>query len=712
VQVAGLQLNNCSNESEIEQLAQGVLEEASRLRDEFLASIVAIDPTDGLDTIAEGNDLYDGGIAPSDNDNLAGQIGLPTAEPSELEEEARLEPLGLILVKGIIYARGLTNNIEVFRKLFFALGSNVERFLEAVRSTEPVVVVQTSLQLRKLPPRSTAWTVQDARLTFQNDAIEAVYQMADGSYYCVVPFYLGFNKSKAQVAQEFSVPIAQVVSQVFWLREVQTQAHLINRLVDFGITSNELSSILTEQPLKTTRPSLLESQRNDFDSSVRRTLDQIEFLNARWSQYGANDIQNFRTEIQTSLEGSLATVLALQATVRFSPLVIDRPEDIDSFLELNRPEHLTYLFAEKRTVRSIDFLISTDDLLERVRSASNIPSGSNTVSSILSNQVEQIDLDIDQTNKAWAANGCATTGVSKIGVLRWMDLQTSYQCLSSVPIRPTVREISVVPVIGYASYDAPASIMFRRADLAVTFKLDNIFQKIIDLAAPISEEVARAVRAFVEMLKSLRRGVDQIILPLLAKVRALTSQVEAFLSRHLSYFGTATLDSSILKCALGLDLRLDTPFIRDLEPFLISLQNKIRALLSQISDIVQDFLARFLCWGPNLLNDLLKGPKSFLPPFCRLDTFQLPQDLQNAMFELQQFYTVENANFANFSRNLLTVQAAVTAAPAKLEQFKEDLVCNQTPLNNRMMQVFRKDLNVSLGTNPIGAVSRLIPPRG
>ena len=212
-------------------------------------------------------------------------------------------------MRGILYGSSTTNNIQNFRKLFFALGSNVSRFLEVVRLGEPVVVIQTRLVIRNLPASQSQWTVQQARVALSNDAIEAVYQTADGTFYCVVPQYLGYNKSKEQVSQEFSVPLAEITTQVFWFRTVSTQANLLNRLVDYGITNNELSSVLTEQSLVQTRPSVVETLRAEHEANVRRTLEQIEFLNSRWSQYTPNDIQGFRLEVQTSLQACRLSVL-------------------------------------------------------------------------------------------------------------------------------------------------------------------------------------------------------------------------------------------------------------------------------------------------------------------------------------------------------------------------------------------------------------------
>lgn len=716
-----LVLTGCSTEGDLAALAQGVLDQAALVRDQILQQVQAVNPAAAQSLINTLNGQYDQVISPADNTIVSAQIGLLPEQPTEADDESRLEPLGLIMIRGIIYAVGTETNIDQFRKLFFAVGSNVNLFLQLVHSTDSLIVVQTRLIVQKLPTTQQTWTIEQARTLLQNDAIEEIYVAGDSASYVVVPQFLAVNKSAQQTAFELNIDRNEIVTQVFWLRSVDTSSARINQLTSLGLDADERTSILTGQAVKDVAPTSIETTRVISDQLISQALSQINLLNSRFSQLDAPSKTSLRNEILLSISQDRTVMLTLERQVRFQPVLITRPEDIDDFLVLNSQADLPYLFATRRTVSSINFQVSQTELSRRIVAASNIPSGSNTVSSILSNTTgTPLDQDVSSTNQSLVFNECGNSTLSKPGDLRWLDLNTSFQCLSSIKVRPTVTAASNVPVIGYQSFDSPSSIMVRRADLYATLKIPNIFDNIIALARPISDALTAALQVLIAMIKQLRAAIDAVLKPLIAKVQAIVAQIESFISRHMSYFGQATVDSSILKCALNLDLQPSLPFLDDIAPFLDQLRKELKNLLAQIAQIISDFLSKLLCLPITFLNNMLKSATSFLPAICKTDTFKLPPDLEAALVELRDGFQVESTNFTNFSRNLLRLQADIQTIPAKVTQFREDLACNQTPLNSRFMTVFRKDVNTSIGTNPISSIASglgstiggLVPPRG
>lgn len=709
--MAKFTLSVCSTEGSLEELGQAVINESNRVVDDILNQLNALDTTEADAGLDSANAMYDDAIFPNSNDDVASQLGLMGAQPSEEEEEARLEPFGLVLIKGILWCTGTDTNIENLRRLFFAVGSNVTLFLQLLNSTDEMISVQTRLLVKKLPTRQAKWTLAEARALFSNDAIESVYQAGDG-WYAIVPQFLDYNKSVEKVALTLSVPKEEIVTQVFWLKEVKQNSTNINKLTKFGLSSDERTSVLTSKPIKTVRPAAIETLRVQAEQSIKTTLDQMKLLNSRWSRVSSTEKENYRKEILKSLGITKVILFQLQQKLRFYPILIKTPEDMNTFLELNTQQHIPYMFATRRTVQSIDFLATSEELAKRIRAANNIPAGSNTVSSVMANAPSLADLDLQATNAAMAQTECALVAMSKSGALQFLDLNTAFGCVSNIKLRPTQVVISNIPVIGYKSYESPASVMFRRVNFTKTLKIDNVFDKIIALAKPLTDIIYLAIKALVDMLKSLKKTIDKVIASILKKVKEITSKIESFLSRHGSYFATGSIDSSILKCALGLNLSVDLPFLKDLEPFLDELKKKLKNMLSEVAKTISDFVTKLTCIPMTFLNDLLKSITSFLPPICKTDTFKLPEDLQAAFAELQGLYAIENATYNGYSRSLLTIQAAINALPASVASFKEDIICNQTPQNSRFMAVFSATPGLSVGTNPLGSVAKLIPGRG
>jgi len=713
-----LRLKDCQTDGLLPEIAQQLLDEVALVRDELLVQVNAINPADASAAVQAMNEAFDHFLAqapiPLTNEEVSGQVGLPTEEPSELEDESRLEALGLVLVRGILYAQGNNQNIENFRRLYFAVGSNLTTFLDLVQGTENLILVQTRLVVKVLPSDRTDWTVTDAREIFQNDAIEAVYRAADARFYAVVPQFLNVNVSVAQVAQQFGIPRDEVVTQVFWLREVEQNTARINQLTGLGIQGDELTSILTGEPVKDIRPSTISSLRDNLIVKTSKATSQIEFLNGRYSRVDDAVRSQIRSEILFSVEEARALILLLERKVRFAPILLVRPEDISDFLVLNSQNDLSYLFSEKRSVSSIDFEVSREELRAIIARAARIPAGSNTVSSLLSNQQPVlVDSDVNSSNASWTRNECARIKMSSELPMRYEDLQTSYACLRSSTLLPPAVPTSSVPVVGYDGYDSPSSVMFRRVDFFATLKIQNLFDEIIAVADPLSKTLSEALKVLIAFLKASRAAVDAVLGAIIDKINAVVSQIEALISRYYSYFGTATLDSSILKCAFGFELRPTLPFLSDIEPAVEILRRTLKNLLAQAAQVVGDYMSRLVCIPINFLNDLTKGATAYLPALCRVDSFKLPAELESLLVELRDSFTLESVNIRQFGRSLVRIEASVQALPAKLENFREDLVCNQTPLNSRFMKSMREQVDASFGTNYLAALTeKLLPPRG
>jgi hypothetical protein len=707
--VSDLLLRDCSTEGDLATIAQAVLNETAIIRDDLLNKIKALDIKPANTSLDELIAKYNKVLSPLDPSAISKQIGIPTDTPTQEEEEERLEPFGLVLVKGIIYAKGKNGNIDALRKLFFAVGSDVTQFLSLLHSTQDLILVQTRIILRKLPQTQATWTVDQARDLYQNHAIEDVYRASDNSYYVITPQFLSIDKSAKQTALELNIPENEIVTQVFWLRAVNQKSSTINNLKKLGIGPDEITAILTDTASKEIRPSSVETLRAQSDKAVNRAVSQMNLLNSRFPTADSPTKEALRKEIITSVDIGRGILLSLEAKVRFIPTLIVRPEDIDDFLKLNSQEDLSYLFANRRSIGSIDFQVTQDKLISLIKSASNVPAGSSTVSSVLANKnVVSLDSDIASTNQSWTLNECARLGMTKTGDLKWLDLLISYQCLTSMQVRPPAASpVAATPVQGYDSFDSPSSIMTRRADLALTLNMPDLFDAVNRAVKPLSDALKNAIGILVSMLKNLQKAMDDILKPLIAKVKDTVAKIQAFISKHASFFGTASLNSSILKCALGFGLQPSLPFLEDIAPLLEALSAILKDLVSAIASIVGEFLAKVICIPMNYLNSFLKGLENQLPLVCKINSFQLPADLQAALIALREGFTAQNFVYTNASRDMFRLQASISALPGLVTAFSKDLACNQTPTNDRFMSTFEADVGSSdLGLpNPISGAS-------
>lgn len=140
-----VQLQNCQVEGDLAQSINDMQQQVGEAAQALLQQIAAIDTdTTGIQGI---NAFLDNLV----QNSPPGNTGLPPEIPTALDNEQRLEALGLILIDGIIYEADGSGNIEVLRQLFFACGSNVTTFLSLLGQTDPMIVTQTRLLIQQLP---------------------------------------------------------------------------------------------------------------------------------------------------------------------------------------------------------------------------------------------------------------------------------------------------------------------------------------------------------------------------------------------------------------------------------------------------------------------------------------------------------------------------------------------------------------------------------
>ncbi len=699
--MANVQLKSCFAEGALALSILDSLQEIGDLKKEMDGLIEAV-PSD-LTILEQGDDILERETAqaPTPVQNVSGQIGIPESTPTTQEEEERLELLNLIAIGGIIYLTGIENNIERFRQLFFAVGANLPRFKKALASVEPFVVVQTYLRVEALPTQIGGWTLSQAQAFFQNPAIESVYVAGDGVQYCVVPQFMGFDISAEQAARVNGVQTDQMLTQLFWLRDIQVNTGVINRLTTLGITGDQQTAVLSGQSLRTLRPSLLSQQKNVFGMAVQKNIGKIDLLSSRFPKLDSASIEVFRKEIYSDVQQTRRDGFEMNRIARFASVTILDPEEIGVFLSRNSDSDLSYLLSKRRTVLSINFKATEAQVRIAIQQSLTIPAGSETLSALAQNApVVSLDPEIDLANQRQVFVECASRQLH-VG-FRYQKLLTARNCLARAIEVPPVVEIPPVPKLGYASYDSPASIIFRQADIYATLGWDRHIEDFEKAFAKETESVRIVCEATVRLLTETRVSIDQIFSKFRNETAVQVAKAEAFMSKYMAYHGTAVLDASILRCSFGYNLTAGLPILAEMDAYIRNAERVVRNALSKIIQAVQNFLQKVLCYPVNLINGFIKGVESNLPAFCDVYKIQLPEALTQSLMELRALCEIQVAISRGFTRDLFRVKAEFQAAPSRIASFKESLACDNEP-NARFFQQAKTTLGTGFRIqSPIG----------
>jgi hypothetical protein len=684
--VPTIHFKDCSIQGDLAQAVLDLEQQIGDIAKELIEQIQSI-PVD-TSLIPSGHDILDQEILKSPNpltqDQVSNNTGIPKSEPTITDDEDRLAELGLILCKGVLYLADKSSNIENYRRLYFSVGSNMDTFFSILNSGNPFVVVQTRLHVKSLTYKPGGWNLTEVRKIFNNPAIENIYSAGDEKTYAVVPEFLSYNESVDAISRKTSIPENQILSQVFWLGQVDQNSQTVAELIRLGITGNELTATLFGERLLETIPSAADSVRGAAAISTGKAIAQLQLLNQRFAKLDSFSKESLKSDAKVSISEANYDWFLNAKIARFWPTVLSRTQDITDFLSRNTKSDLDYLFTEKRKVLGIDFQATNKEILDRLKQVRNISSGSSTVSSLLVNDLTLlVDPTIDVSNQKLIQNFCAVGQLQSKLPVKVDQVQTALACLKQSLVYPHQPETpSPTPLAGYASYDSPASIINRRMDFGVTFNVDKILEQLTKVANDLSHPIKITVNAIVSVMRTLKQSIDNVYNIFLPQVEKLLAQIEGFLSRFMAFHGTTSLDSSVLKCSLGLDIQVTLPILDQLETFLTLLKVAIGSALAKINQAVSNLLKKLLCMPINFLNSYITGVSSSLPAFCQTSKITLPSEIEVLLIELRDIFQAQQLNTVAFNRDLVKMGATVQALPLKLDQFRTSLLCDSPAASN------------------------------
>lgn len=698
---------DCSIDGDLEQAVLQIQQTVSDQTQALILQIQAlpVDLTDINNLNAALTVLAQTAPTPVDPSTLAAQTGLLPPVPTQQDDEQRLELLGLVLIDGILYLADASGNIDALRRLYFALGSDVTKLQSVLLSQAPFVVIQTLLRVQALP-LGPVWTLAAARTTLLNPAIEKIYTAADGVTYCVVPEYLDMNVSTDKVIRENGITDPETVqTQLFWFTAIKQDSGTVQSLKRLGIVGDYLTSALLGQRLSDLKASVVSTDQTAANIQIGVATQQLQTLLGRFFQVGTDGQMAYLAESIQTTQNAFDAWLQMEQDVRFWPTLIQDPTVVQKFLVNNTTDDLVEILTNRPNVTGMTIPSDPAAIQAKLQQVLSINSSSSTVSTLVLNQSQPtIDSLVDAANQSLTSTQCGLNQMSQVPVL-FNSLQTAMTCLQSSTqgTQPAVA-VQTTPTQGYACYDSPATVVFRQVNFDASFNTDGILAEISTLAQPLTFALKAVVLAIVTVLNTLKGLINSVLGAFQATVTAFTQQLEALLSRYMSFFGTASLNSSILKCSLGYNLNASLPILDEISGLVDLLRRNLQNLLSAFAKTINTLITQIICAPINLLNGLVSQATSALPSFCQVAKVQLPQDIEALLQQLRNGFLMQSTSVTAFARDAIKIRGTVTALPLKLNTFQDALSCQSTAYQN-FFQSATSSLNLGIGSNPVAGVA-------
>ena len=700
-----VQLKTCTIEGNIAQAYLDMQQHVSEVTQNILSQITSVSPPSLTQINNTLQQVLVASPTPLTPDEMSAQLGIPKLSPSDTDNEKRLTPLGMILVKTILYLADQSGNISAYRRLYFAVGGDMTTFLAIVNGSAPFALIQTYLNVQKLPV-TQQWVLADVQKLYNNQAIEAVYTAADGGQYVVIPTYLGYNISAQQAATKAGVSVNQVVSQMFWLQSVTQNPATLSDLQDLGITNDFLAASLFGANLTTFKPSLLTDNQATVSIQTGQAVSQLQLLLTRFNQTSPQDRFTYRSEGSKSATVAQQTIYQQQQIVRFNATVLVRPQDIADFLKRNTTSDLAYLFSERLDVTGINFQATTQDVMGAITKALAIPAGSTTIASLSVNTpAPTIPNTIDTSNGCLIRNYCGILNSTLPGAVKYGDIEKAVSCLQQSLQPVPVATPSTVPIVGYSSWDSPSSTIAQQVNFEQTLNQDGLIAAIEADFTGLSIILTAIISVIVAMIKFVQTAINQIFTQFKQTIGGFVGQLQGTNSLFSSMFATQTLDLSILKCmaALGpLGPNLDA-LLADLTSLIESIQSKILALLGQVAKAIGDLIAELLCFIPNLLNQFITGIPNPIPSICQVNKVTLPANITDALNQLRAGFVLQSSTATAFSRDILKLSSFNVSLVGKLDRFQATLAC-ESPASDAFTAASKQLLGILTIPNPLSGL--------
>jgi len=682
-------------------------------------------------------------------DDIAKLFGIDPVKPNSVDDEKLLFLAGVIMIKGVIYVPGVAgeasgDNIEVLRRLYLASGRNlskVEEYLALARDLQftDKIYVQNVPNVRT----NTAYAEDDVKRFLvapylKNDEIA---YLPDASAIAILTAFLAENASIAHVQATTGLTATDITSSIFHYLAVKNDTSSINKWINYGYTTDQVTTILEGTDFKYMEPNPIDSVIVTNKQTASKIITDIDYVKSRLDTLDGATKASLQQKLVSSITALMAQHNNALALADFKVSTIKETDTLAKLRQRHTDDEIIYLLEVRNEVMGINFEATTAQIAAILTKLSSITSGSTTLSNVFINKTSDTRIsertlllmyaDLIQSQKflqTGLTGEYLTTAkqllLDYIGRYPVLEAGTTEQISVATGNQVLIPENSI-PFQGMPSIATPGGLAFVNTNFDKSFQISLKIQAIEDLLAglnqffdeAIAQPLAFIINEIIKVILAAQAAINSLMDSILATIMPIKREYDAFHSKFLSLIGGGVFDSSLLKCAINFDISLSTPLLDALLQLIESLRNRALNAIAALGQLISNMIDTIFCKPLALLDDFLqpfnsvtnKG-LSLLPPFCRIAfPIILPPDLLASLNELRAIVQLRGNLGIYFQSELIRGVASISTASERLQQFKLSTACRRSNASAGFMQSVNTNLNSALNAGVNGVMANPLP---
>lgn len=623
-----------------------------------------------------------------DINDLPSLFGIDTPNTQEDDEKRVFDSTDLVLSNGFFFKKAdadsiYTDNIEVLRRAYFAVGRNLD-LLNAEYSDQMDNAYRFSLEIKKASPTipNQGLTLNQIRRAFNDNSIsKADYiVLADKSVLLVkrVPLLIP-NINSSELSSRYNTTTYTSTSSIFHKTLPKNTTTAINRWVNLGYDL-ELPSILDGQD-PALNFSIINPIFNLLKEQNSRLTNDINFYISRLGSANSIDMTASLTRTIADMDRTSKNLLSIFQSE------VSEIKEFDTLSKLRNKlsdDEIHYLFTTQKYVKGINLNASYDEVFASIRQATNVSAGETTISTNIINQVRSLK-DINYSTILFVLSDIQdiqyilSNGINKENLSKMLASANTLATRKLVENNDTQQTIS-----GFPSYTSPNSIITQRINIDRNFKailslgfIDGAINEISGLYNKyVGQTISGLFRIIANLAQKAVKMVNQLRDKLLVTIMPMKRKLDQFISKYLTLIGSGDFDSSVLKCAVNFNIGLNTDVFSYLMALIEQLSAALNKLIASLVALLVQAIEKILCPVISMIDQFIGSANSYLPSFCSFNSpILLPESAIKSLNELRSIATLQNTIIGTYSGDLIRSRALIETAPNRLSNFVDQAGC-------------------------------------
>lgn len=630
-------------------------------------------------------------------------FGLPKAEGTQTDDESFLLSLGIIMFDGVIYLPGSAsptgtdvNNVEMLRRLYFALGRDLNKVNQYIND-KAETFVQNRINLTVVNPKDsisqTMFTLSEIKQAYNASylTVDDVVTLENSRQLVLLPYnLLDVNKSITVVKNAFSLTQNTKLS-FFHKNAVNTDASAYNRYTAYGLAGEYLNAVYSGADYKLLTGNNIQSNITNNQNLATQVFNSNLSLINRFEVLTAQSIASYQARLTDELDALLNNHYTVINDYLFDVNVINKVNILDLLRSKHNDSKIVELLEIRTDIQGLYFEATREEILTYIKRNMGTQPGSTKASNKVVNATSTDPFQKKVLLSMYgslidAKNVLVNRGITKNSLQVINSYLNSY-IISNAAGSTTSNNI---PLKGQPIMTTPSSVMATYYNPATTLNMPGAItdvsaasSSLINIYPPaVAAALSRVLNIVTDVFSNAMNASNIILGFARNAILPFKKKLDAFFSKYLSMTGSGVFETSLLKCAINFDIGLTTDILDQLLSLLDNLGVLVSRFLSTMANWLSNLVEKILCYPIQLIDSLLGQVTANLPSICQTPGLSLGVDVETALRGLRSIADSQYSTFKQLSGDIIKYRAFVSTAPEKISQFKAGASCKSPSMGS------------------------------